>query len=86
MNNLYPAQPQIADYSFLNPSKSFAITVTNVLLAIGLFFITYLVLVLLALGLLYISLIGGIGILSVKLSGITFALGCGIMGLGLIFT
>ncbi len=85
MNNFYPPQPQIADYSFLNPSKSFAKNAKNVLLAILLFFITYLVLVALAFGLMYVCLLGGIGILGLRFNWLTLAIGGGIICLGLMF-
>jgi Zn-dependent protease with chaperone function len=85
MNTYYPPQPQIADYSFLNPSKSFAKNVKNVLLSILLFFITYLILVALAFGLLYACLWIGIGILTLRLHWITLALGGGVICLGLMF-
>ena len=85
MTNLYPPQPKIVDYSFLNPSKSFARNVKNVLLTIGVFFITYLVLVTVAFGLLYLCILLGIGIISLGLSWLTIVIGCGVICLGLMF-
>jgi len=85
MTNLSPPQPKIVDYSFLNPSKSFARNVKNVLFAIGFFFITYLALVTVALGLLYLCILLGIGIISLGLSWLTIVVGCGVICLGLMF-
>lgn len=85
MNNLYPAQPQIADYSFLNPSKSFTKNVKSVLLAIVLFFFTYLLLIVFALLILAICIALGIGIMSFRINSLTLAIGGGLICVGLMF-
>lgn len=85
MTNLYPPQPKITDYSFLNPSKNFTKNVKNVLLAMALFFVTYLLLIALALGLLYVAVWVGIGIMAYSINWITVVIGCGIICWGLMF-
>ncbi|MFN8349548.1 MAG: M48 family metallopeptidase [Spirosomataceae bacterium] len=81
----YPQSPQIADYSFLNPSPQFVAKVRSTVTGIFLFFIFYLLLILFAIGLLYCCGLAAMWMLALSINKITIVLGVGLICLGLMF-
>ena len=85
MKDFYPPQPQIADYSFLNPSKNFVRKSIKVLLAIVLFYIFYLFLILISFGLFGICLNVSKAIMDIRSNWITSTLGGIVFFIGILF-
>ena len=85
MSTIYPKSPVLKDFNVLAPSSGFRKSAGKVIASIGLFLLSYAVLVALAIGLLIGSIYAGIAIIEVKIGFITLAASTGIMVLGIMF-